>query len=492
MSAITANSPGVRGGYGDTVAAWAERWALPAILVVAGLNFFWALGTSSYFTDEVFSVVHSLPGFHEMFHVIARTETTPWTYFLFLHVWMSVTGSQAEWVTRLPSAIAGIALVGATYWMARAFVGRRAALAAAALSAISPLIGSYAQETRVYVFLMLAVVVCAGATVRAVERTEGRNRLLAAGALAAFLAIWLHYTALSVVVPLAVWVATRRSLTVRQRVAFVGVCVAAVGTVLPILLEQYHYTPNGGAITGAINWTNVVSVVGTPFGTRVGTPVDLRTVLSALVVAAAVAVVLLRRGVAHRGLLVMLGVFGLLALTGIDLTGKHILITRYTTITAPFLIVVIAAACTRLPRPAVAALAVPAVAISLWGTIHDHRPAGLYAPAREAIDYVAAREHPGEFMLSPGVPLTDTPIFYYVTRRTHPKLHFVGLGDPAVPTIFRRYPRVWIVDWPRAGTDASALAAVADLLHRYRFRATDVRVFTTSIPLGVILAVRAT
>lgn len=490
MTATSLPSPGVRGNQRDTLLALTDRWALPAILVVAGLNFFLQLGSSSYFTDEAFSVVHSLPGFHGMFHVIGHTETTPWTYFLFLHVWLNLTGSQAEWVTRLPSAIAGVALVGATFWMAQAFVGRRAALAAAALAAISPLIGSYAQETRVYVFLMLAVVLSVGTTMRAVRRRD--NRLLVLGALLAFVAIWLHYTALSVVLPLVVWVATRSTLSFKQRAGFIAICIAGIGTVLPILLEQYHYNPNGGFITGAINWENVVSVVGTPFGTRRGTPVDVRTVVAAMVMVCSALAVLLRPripAVRERGLLVALGAFGVLALIAIDLSGKHILITRYTTITAPFMLTVLVAACMQLPRFAAIALAAPAVAIALWGTLHNHRQAGFYAPARQVVDYVAARERPGDLMLTPGFPIADVPIFYYDTRRTHPKLQLYGLPDPTVPAVLSRYKRVWIVDWPHAATDTAALALVAPRLHRYGLRAVSVRVYATSMPLGVILAV---
>jgi hypothetical protein len=44
--------------------------------------------------------------------------------------------------------------------------------------------------------------------------------------------------------------------------------------------------------------------------------------------------------------------------------------------------------------------------------LSEHRPTGFYPPAREVIDYVAPREHPGDFMLTPGPPLTDTPIFF--------------------------------------------------------------------------------
>jgi 4-amino-4-deoxy-L-arabinose transferase-like glycosyltransferase len=492
MSATSLTSPGVRGDQRDTLLALIERWALPVILLIAAGNFFWQLGSSSYFTDEAFSVVHSLPGFHEMFHVIAHTETTPWTYFLALHLWLHVTGSQAEWVTRFPSAVAGVAFVGATYWMARPFVGRRGALAAAALAAISPLIGSYAQETRVYIFLMLAVVISVGATVRGVQRSD--SRLLVLGAVMAFLAVFLHYTALSVVVPLVVWIATRSTLSAKQRGGFIAICLAGVAGVLPLLLTQYHYNPNGGFITGAINWQNVVSVVGTPFGTRRGTPVDVRTVAAALLMVCAALAVLLRPGdqrLKERGLLVVLAAFGVLALIGIDLTGKHILITRYTTIVAPFMLTVLVAACMQLPRPAAAALALPAVAISLWGTLHDHRQVGFYAPARQVVDYVAPRERPGDFMLTPGFPIAGVPLFYYVTRRTHPKLGLLGMQDPAVPTVFSGYKRVWIVDWPEASTDASALSMAAPLLHRFHFRAASVRVFATSMPLGVVLAVPA-
>ena len=56
-----------------------ERLALPAILLLAAANFFWQLGSPSYFVDEAFSVMHSLPAIHTLFHQVAHTETTPYT-----------------------------------------------------------------------------------------------------------------------------------------------------------------------------------------------------------------------------------------------------------------------------------------------------------------------------------------------------------------------------------------------------------------------------
>jgi hypothetical protein len=330
-----------------------------------------------------------------------------------------------------------------------------------------------------------------GATVRASQRTTGRNALLTLGALTAILGVWLHYTAVSVALPLMIWVGTRSMFTPRQRIGFIVAGLVGIGSVLPLLIEQYHYNPNGGAILGSINWHNVVSVVGTPFGTRIGTPVNLRAVTGALVVLAALFVLLLsrRRAIAHRELLVVLGAFGVLALIAIDLTGKHILITRYTTITAPFLLTAIVAACLELPRPGAAGLATAAIAVSLAGAVDDHSSPQFYPPARQAVDYVAPREHAGDFMLSPGFPLTDTPIFYYVTRRTHPKLHFFGLADPGIPRAFRIWKRIWIIDNPSAPTDASALASVEPLLRRYRWHAIETRIYSTSVNLGLLLTV---
>jgi len=474
----------------DVIAERAERWALPVILLIAGLNFFWQLGSSSYFIDEAFSVIHSLPSFHTMFHVIGHVETSPYAYFLFLHEWIIRTGSQAEWVTRLPSAVAGVLLVAAIYWMARAFVARRVALGAAALTAISPLIQVYAQETRVYVFLMLAVVVAVGASVRATQRTERQMPLLMLAAAASFLAIWLHYTAFSVVLPLAIWVATRSELSRRARVIFVGTCLAGLGTVLPVLLEQYHYYPKLVPIAGAINGQNLVSVIGTPFGTRIGTPVNARTIIGALVIVASLAVLSVPHGrqARQRILLVALCAVGVVGLIGVDLTGKQLLITRYTAVVAPFMVTAIAVACWRLPRPGAAALAIAAVAISAIGLADNHSTSGFYPPARQVVDYIAPRQHPGDFMLTPGFPLTDTALFYYVTRRTHPKLHFLGLDDPAQHVIFRKYKRIWLVPNPPVATDAAALKFVEPLLRKYHYRAVSVAVFNASVPLGVILA----
>ncbi len=463
------------------------------ILIVAGLNFAVNLGSSSYFTDEAFSVIHALPSLGTLFKVVARSETTPWTYFLFLHEWMLRTGSQAEWVTRLPSVAAGVALIGLVYWMALAFVSRRAALGAAALAAISPLIQAYAQETRVYIFLMVALVVAVGATVRAVRKPDARVGLLVLGALASFVTIWLHYTAALVIFPLAVWVATRTELLRRERTGFIIAAVAGVASVMPLLLEQYGYFPNGGAISGGLNWSNSVSVIGTPFGLRVGTPINLWSIAGAAIMVCAVVILLLsarRKEVFAPRLLAALAIVGVIALFALDLAGKHILITRYTAATAPFAVTAIAAACAILPRAAAVVLAGATVAASAAGLIVNHSPSGFYAPARQVVEYLAPRRQPRDVLITTGFPLADVPIFYYDTRLLRPKQRFIGLGDAHVPVPFRRRSRrIWIVDSPASATRAAAIAIVEPLLRAHRYRVANLRLYTTSITLAVMLVV---
>jgi hypothetical protein len=66
----------------------------------------------------------------------------------------------------------------------------------------------------------------------------------------------------------------------------------------------------------------------------------------------------------------------------------------------------------------------------------------------------------------------------------------VGLNNPRrLAQVFRRSKRIWIIDKPRSATPAAAVQAVQPLLRRHHFRAVDVRVYSTSLALGVMLAV---
>ncbi len=472
-----------------------DGWALAAIMLAGGLNFGWQLGSSSYFVDEALSILHSLPPLSAVTGVVRMTETTPWTYFFFLHEWIYRTGSQAEWVTRLPSAIAGFALVAAVYWMGGAFLDRRPALLAAGLCALSPLILQYAQQARVYVFAMLAVTIAVGATVRASSASRGRTRMLVLGAVAAVTALWLHYTTALVILPLCLWLGACASLSRRQRGGFIGVCLLAQLLLLPLFVDQFGYAPNGGIGTVArITWTNVVRIAETPFDGRwLGGSEVIRLLGAAVVIFSLLALSIPRVGaVRNRRLLAALGTLGPLTIIALGVAGKDVLITRYTAVAAPFLLTALAAALAILPRGAAVSLTVVALVVAGTGLVASHRQTGFYAPTRQTIDYIQAYQRPGDELVTPGYPRADDiPLVYYGQRRMHPLLEYI-VGSPAgVSAAFDSHHRVWLI---RQGLNnnlspRARLRLEGAFFRAVGFRALSVHTFRTSTTFAVFLAV---
>jgi len=482
------------------------RWpAIPRpltlILLVGAADFLWKLGSPSYFVDEVFSIRTASHALGDVINAARLSEFTPPTYYLFLHEWIGRTGSQAEWVVRLPSALAGVALVGAVYWMARAFLDRRGALAAAALCALSPLVLEYAQLVRAYVFAMLAVTVAVGATMRGVRTRSARTRMLSLGALAAVIALLLHYTSLLVIVPLCVWLATRRASSPRARAAFLGSCAVALLLIAPLFLHTYKYVPNG--VLGAsakVTWPNIAHVAETPFDGRVAVGVDALTIVAAAAVIVSVIVLLVLPGtsfreranaaVRDRYLLVALASVAPVVLLVAAFAGKSVLITRYSAVAAPFLITAVAAAVVSLPRPAAAALAAAALVPACVGVIVSHTKRGFYLPTRDAIDYIAAHQQRRELLAVPGSVGTEVPLLYYAARRLHPPLRFIADDElPRLGATQKQNP-LWIVaSLPGRRYGIRSLSRAASLaLGRLGYRAQDVRTFTTSGTLVVVLA----
>lgn len=479
-----------------------EAWLLPAIMVGAAVNFFSQLGSSSYFGDEALSIEHSVPALGQVLHVVTRTENTPWTYFVALHEWLGRTGSQSEWIVRLPSAVAGVALVGAVYWMARVFVDRRAALGATALCAFSPLVLVYAREARVYVFAMLAGTVAVGATVRAARASEPSRRTLAVGGATAVLALWLHYTTVFVVLPLCVWLALQTNVRMRSRIAFAGACALAGALLAPLFIEQYRANPDAGPYY-SLTLSNAVGAGGTPFEgvgemdvlkVNVGGINAIRIVGVAVVVISVIAVLASKHGkVRERRLLVVLGVLAPIVLLIFGAAGKNVVGSRYTAIAAPFLLIAVAAAVSVLRRPAAAALLVAALAVSASGIIGGHRARGFYPPSRQAIDYISAHQRPEDATLVTPFTPDDVALIYYSGRKLRPIPQFIGAPFLLSKLRAGRHPyRLWIVaeTAPHSFKDSQLFALGSIGLRPLGYRALSLRTFTTDRTFAIFLAVR--
>ena len=145
---------------------------------------------------------------------------------------------------RLPSLLAGVAVVPLTYLLGTMTVGRRAALFGAALGAISPFLVFYSGLARGYSLVVLLVLLSTLAMLRALDRGGALWWIAYAAASAA--AMYTHYTAAFVLVAQLGW-----ALVVHPpaRPALVGVNLGAALVYLPWLpglredsgSPTYHY-----------------------------------------------------------------------------------------------------------------------------------------------------------------------------------------------------------------------------------------------------------
>ncbi len=491
------NEAAATGRRGPARLRSAGGWPLLAILALAGFNFLWQLGSSNFYIDEVFSVEHSVGPLDQVISQVSHTEVTPWPYFIALHEWLGRVGMQPEWVVRLPSAVAGIALVAAVYWAARTLVGRHAALIAATLCAVSPLVLQYAQQARVYIFVTLAGTVAVAATVDGLKRRPQDLRLLGLGGLCAVLALWLHYSAVFVIFPLCLWVAMQRGASRRTRLVYVGCCAAAEVLSLPLLVFQRAH-----AFAGRFPWgtaAKVLSIVETPFDGRVGeNSVDLLKLLGVALVMMSLgilAVRIRRRDFgAERYLLVALAISAPLGILVLGALGNDVMISRYSSVAAPFLLIAIAASVSSLPRAGAAALATAAALIALAGLVRSHQTTGFYPPTKPAATWLRAVAAPSDAIVFAGgqhngAPDVEVPFSFYLYKRpvavppsrvgSQPSLLFASI---------REHRRIWVVN--ELGFGSYPLNRfrryVNGLLRPYQYRVASLRGFRTTTTITVL------
>jgi mannosyltransferase len=179
-----------------------ERAAVDRRLVVAALALATAaaaalrlpfLATQSLWFDETYTIhVVQAGSLGQLWHGIGASESTPPLYYLLTWIWAKLVGDDAA-ALRAVSALALIAAVPVAYGALRRLIGRRAALAAAALVATSPLLGWYALDARAYGLLVLTGLLSVWAFGAVLE--DPAPRRMALWGLAAAAAIWTHWFA---------------------------------------------------------------------------------------------------------------------------------------------------------------------------------------------------------------------------------------------------------------------------------------------------------
>ena len=204
-----------------------EGWIVLALVVVAAVIRGLVIDTQSFWRDEALTAYEARLPFGAMVHVVTHIETTPPLYFGLIWIWGHLFGT-TEIALRLPSAIAGVALVPVSYLCARELVSRRAGVLAAAFVAVNPFLIWYSQEARAY---MLLTLLCGASLLWFIRaRADADPRNLALWAVFSALAVTTHFFAGFLVFAEALW------LLWIHRTRLVALAVAAVGFVQVAML----------------------------------------------------------------------------------------------------------------------------------------------------------------------------------------------------------------------------------------------------------------
>jgi uncharacterized membrane protein len=309
-------------------------WLLLIGCLVAGsINFARDAARQSLFVDDAYSWYAAQMHGAALMEQVRNVEVAPPTYYALLHVWMYDFAGQSEAGLRAISIVTGVLLVIATALLGATLGGRRAAVAAAVLTALSPLVLQYSQYVRAYIFSALACTLALAAVVRAGR--EGSRRWCAAAAAAAIVAIWFDYTAALVLFPALGWLALQAAVSRGHRVATVLIVVAAVSPLIPLAAHQIGLNHAGVAAFATFTPMNLAAVIAGPFSGRY-TAIWPRYAGAALM-CAAFASFMWHSSIPWKTRQVVLAVslLPVLAVVGITLLWEPVLIVRYIVVAVP-------------------------------------------------------------------------------------------------------------------------------------------------------------
>ena len=207
--------------------------ALGALTVVAAALRLPFLGHQSLWFDEIFTRnILGEPSLSRVWNHVQATESTPPLYYVL--AWLE--GGRSAVAMRLIPALALIAAVPVSYLAFARMVGQRAALATAAIVAVTPELVEYSMDARAYGLLVLTGLLSVWGFTGVLEQTTPRRYL--GWAAASIACVWTHYfggflVGGEVLVLLAVRPAARRS-TLVWTVA-VAACLVPL---IPLVLHQ--------------------------------------------------------------------------------------------------------------------------------------------------------------------------------------------------------------------------------------------------------------
>lgn len=213
------------------------------VCIAAGVVLRLVVARQSVFGDELSTfwivVGHSLHTVLSLLYgtaAIKHAEITP--PLSFVASWLSTQLGSGVELLRLPSLVAGVLTIPAVYLLGARTVGRRAAVVASALTALSPFMIYYSTEARAYALMMLLVIGSTLAMLLAVD--TDRRRWWVLYAVCSCAALYTHYTCAFVLAAQFLWLLWAHPEARRSAVtANVGVLVGLVPWI-PGLINDFH------------------------------------------------------------------------------------------------------------------------------------------------------------------------------------------------------------------------------------------------------------
>ncbi len=191
-----------------------ERLWLLAIVVCAFAVRVAGLANQSLWRDEVDSLRFATRTMAELAADFSAAGQNGPLYFLALRPWLAVAGP-TEFALRFPSVLAGTLAVTALYVLVRRLAGRWAAAVAALLAATAPYLIWYGQEAKMYAALTVLVPLSLWLALEASQR-GGLWRWVALYAVTSA-AIYTHILAALVIPVQAAWLLLAPNIGMRRR-----------------------------------------------------------------------------------------------------------------------------------------------------------------------------------------------------------------------------------------------------------------------------------
>jgi hypothetical protein len=289
-----------------------EGAVVSAIVVLGAVARAATTSVQSFWIDELFTTWLVRMSFGDMLRNLGANEASPQLYYVIAWTWTRVFG-QTEVALRSLSVLAGCTAIPLAYLVARRLWTREVATWAAVLVALNPFLVWYGQEGRSYA-LLVPLAMGLGFFFVAVLQEPSRGHL-AGWALTSGVAVAIHYFALILVIPTAVWLLVDSWRTRRAAVvAAVGVPALVTLSLAPLALHQRVAVGDPGGVTGT---SLVVRLAAVPKNFLVGytPPAELAVTMISGGLMAAALVLSLRVGRGGGGVALMLGLGSAAALT---------------------------------------------------------------------------------------------------------------------------------------------------------------------------------